>query len=167
MAKRWYVAATRAGRENVAEVHLARQGFVVWSPRQKRTVRHARRRVEKLTPFFPGYLFVLLDTERQRWRSVNGTYGVRSLIMEGERPLPCPPGLVEGLQAAADSNGVMVGVAVIAPGQTVRVVSGPMTDLVGTLLSVDDRGRSRVLMSLLSSNVVVTVNAGALTPAAA
>lgn len=167
MAKRWYVAATRAGGENVAEVHLARQGFVVWSPRQLRTVRHARRRAEKLVPFFPGYLFVLLNAERQRWRSVNGTYGVRSLIMEGDRPLPCPRGLVQGLQAAADDNGIMDGIGAISPGQAVRVVAGPMTDLVGILLSVDDRGRSRILLSLLSSNVVVKVHTGALTPAAA
>jgi len=162
MANFWYVAATQPGKEGAAEVNLQRQGFRSWMPRQIRVVRHARRRVEKSVPFFPGYIFVSMDIECQRWRSVNGTFGVRSLVMEGERPLHCPTGLVEGLQALVDERGVFnVG---IGPGDTVRVVTGPFAELVGTLVRLDSAGRARVLLRLMRGEVAVTLNTGSLVP---
>lgn len=89
---RWYVAATQVGREDSAESNLRRQGFPVWFPRQKKTVKHARRRIEKIISFFPGYMFVFLDLERDRWRSVNSTIGVRALVMQGGFPSLARPG---------------------------------------------------------------------------
>jgi len=87
---RWYVAAVQPGREDSAERHLARQGFATFAPRHLRTVRHARRAMTRKVPLFPGYLFVALDLARDRWRSVNGTFGVRGLVAAG--PAPCRAG---------------------------------------------------------------------------
>jgi transcription antitermination factor NusG len=167
MVQRWYVASVRLGFEDRAEANLVRQGFYVWTPRQVRVVRHARRRQEKSVPFFPGYVFLRLDIDRQRWRSVNGTLGVRSLIMTGERPLPCPEGLVEGLQALTDRNGTFSSAARMESGDAIRVVAGPLAEVVGTLLHLDGAGRARVLVKLLRSELVVTLDANRLAPAAA
>lgn len=167
MTIRWYVASTRPGCETAAEVNLARQGFTTWTPRQVRVVRHARRRLEKRVPFFPGYLFVQLDVGQQRWRSVNGTFGVRGLIMQGEQPLPCPQGLVEDLQALTGGDGIFSAATVIAPGDAVRVASGPMAELVGVLIGLDGAGRARVLLKLLNTDIIATLDAARLTPAAA
>jgi hypothetical protein len=41
-----------------------------------------------------------------RWRSVNGTFGVASLIVGAEQPRPVPPGVVEALAASCESRGV-------------------------------------------------------------
>lgn len=167
MKDRWYVVATQPGRESVAVLHLEKQGFAVWLPQQVRVVRHARRRYEKRVPFFPGYMFVSLDIARDRWRSVNGTLGVRSLIMQGERPVPCPPGLVEGLQALTNEDGTFNAAATVAPGDRVRIVSGPFTELVGTLVELDGPRRARILLGLLQGEVPVTMNLANLVPAAA
>jgi len=165
MSTRWYVVSTKLGFEDTAETNLVRQGFAIWTPRQVRVVRHARRRLEKRVPFFPGYLFVQLDVDRQHWRSVNGTLGVRRLIMQGERPLPCPPGLVEELQRLGEGDRMFN--AAIEPGDAVRVISGPMAELVGSLVHLDGAGRARVLLGLLNSEIVVTLDAVRLIPAAA
>ncbi len=159
MAARWYVISTKLGFEHVAEANLSRQGFTTWTPRQVRVVRHARQRLEKRVPFFPGYLFVQLDVDHQRWRCVNGTFGVRSLIMQGGRPSPCPPGLVEELQVLTRGDGIFNAAAGIRPGDAVRVVSGPMAELVGALLCLDGAGRARILLKLLNSDIVVTLDA--------
>ena len=165
MTARWYVVSTKPGCEDTAETSLARQGFVTWTPRQIRVVRHARRRLEKRVPFFPGYLFVQLDVGQQRWRSVNGTFGVRCLLIQGERPLPCPQGLVEELQRLSEGDRLFT--AAIEPGAAVRVVSGPMAELVGSLVHLDGSGRARVLLKLLNSDIVVTLAAARLILAAA
>ena len=39
-------------------------------------LRHARKTEIVLCPLFPGYVFVCLDIGEQRWRAVNGTFGV-------------------------------------------------------------------------------------------
>lgn len=165
MTVHWYVISTKPGCENTAETNLARQGFTTWTPSQVRVVRHARRRLEKRVPFFPGYLFVQLDVGRQRWRSVNGTFGVRCLITQGERPLPCPQGLIEELQRLSESDRILS--AAIESGDAVRIVSGPMAELIGSLVHLDSAGRARVLLKLLNSEVAVTLDAARLIPAAA
>ena len=61
-------------------------------------------------PIFPRYLFVVLDLDRDRWRSVNGTFGVARLVMmAGDRPQPAPHGVVEALVALADGRDVLRG----------------------------------------------------------
>jgi hypothetical protein len=45
--------------------------------------------------------------ERQRWRSINGMIGVRSLVMQGERPACCPTGLVERMIEMTDTDGLV------------------------------------------------------------
>jgi transcriptional antiterminator RfaH len=34
---------------------------------------------------------VIIDLTKHRWRSVNGTFGIASLIMAAEQPMPVPP----------------------------------------------------------------------------
>lgn len=165
MVDRWYVAAMQPGQEAMGLRHLERQGFHTWLPRQVRTVRHARRRHEKPVPFFPGYMFVLLDVERQRWRSVNGTIGVRSLVMEGDRPRPCPAGLVEGLQAMTDTMGMFNMAASLQPGDPVRLVTGPFAALAGTLVRHDGPARARILLHMMHGEIAVTLGTESLTPA--
>ncbi len=92
---RWYAVAVKPGQELGAARHLERQGFQTFTPSIVKTVRHARRRMERRVALFPGYLFVRFDIGQCAWRSINGTLGVRSLVMAGERPLPAPRGLVE------------------------------------------------------------------------
>lgn len=167
MSDRWYVVTAQPGREGVAELHLRRQGFEVWMPRQLRIVSRARRRQEKLVPLFPGYMFVSLDIDRDRWRPINGTFGVRSLLMQGERPLPCPRGLVEGLRAWAGGEGVVKEQPALRPGDAVCVVSGPLSQMAGKLIRLDDAGRARVLLRIMRGEVVVTLDVYELSPGSA
>lgn len=162
---RWFVAATQVGRETVAEVNLQRQGIDVWFLRQRKTVRHARRRIEKLVSFFPGYIFVHLDLEKDRWRSVNGTLGVRALIMSGGLPIACPAGLVENFQELADLDGTLNIDSYLVEGAEIRITSGPFADVVGTLICMERADRARVLLKMLNGEVVATVGKRALSPA--
>ena len=153
--RRWYVANVFTGREKDAEAHLRNQGFVTFNPIEIRTVRHARRLVTKQKSFFPGYLFVAFDVELDRWRSINGTRGVKALIMQMERPVACPRGLVEKLVEAADESGVIDLSSRLQPGQKVKVRAGPFAELVGTLQKLDNAGRAKVLLEIMSGERTV------------
>jgi transcription elongation factor/antiterminator RfaH len=163
---RWFVVCARPHSEQRAVAHLRNQGFSCFLPLHEKTVRHARQfRVVKAA-LFPRYLFIKLDLERDRWRSVLGTQGVSHLIMEGQRPKPAPPGVVEALSAAADGDGMINRPPEMRAGDVVRLQSGPFAGLVGKLLTLDDNGRVTVLMSFLGAPTVVRSTRMGLVPAA-
>jgi transcription antitermination factor NusG len=97
--ERWYAVHTLPFAEARAERQLHRQGFRTFQPKRHKTVRHARRLSTVEAPFFPRYLFIVLDLAHHQWRSVNGTFGVSRLVMRGDQPDPLPRGVVEALIA--------------------------------------------------------------------
>jgi transcription elongation factor/antiterminator RfaH len=168
LSDRWYVVHTRPHGERRAAANLRRQDFRVFLPRHRKTVRHARQFRTVEAPFFPRYLFVRMAVGRDRWRSVNGTFGVSQLVMQGDLPKPVPSGVVEALLAIADRDGLLALDPSLRPGQSVRVVTGPFTGLAGKLVTLDERQRVQVLIDILGNPtpVAVEVSRIGLVPAA-
>ncbi|HXY59943.1 MAG TPA: transcription termination/antitermination NusG family protein [Methylocystis sp.] len=154
--ERWYLAHTLPRKEANAQMWLAAQGFRSFLPRRIKTVRHARRLRQVNAPVFPRYLFVALDLDRDRWRSVNGTFGVASLFMGDDRPLPAPFGVVETLIGSTDRLGRLCFAPQLRPGQRIRLVSGPFAEALGVLDRLDDHGRIEVLLEIMGGVRVKT-----------
>jgi transcription antitermination factor NusG len=164
--ERWFVARVLPGREASAHFNLQRQEFRSFAPKVRRTVRHARKFQTVLAPLFPGYIFVILDLSAHRWRCVNSTIGVSSLIMGGDRPMPVPRGVVESLIDASEASGLMRLDRTLEVGQTVRILSGPFASRLCRLVHLDDRGRIRVLLEFMGSDIAARLDRSAVAPAA-
>ncbi len=164
--ERWHVVYTQPRAESRAIIHLERQGYRVFCPRYRKTVRHAHTATSILAPLFPNYLFLRLDVSCDAWHSVNGTRGVVRLFTQGETPQPVPHGIVEALQARMSANGALEWEPTFKIGQAVRIADGPFANLVGTLEHLDAAGRVRVLLDLLGRSVSVALRCEALMPAA-
>jgi transcriptional antiterminator RfaH len=162
--ERWYVVQTLPFREASARVQLESQGFRIFLPRHAKTIRHARRLMTVSAPFFPRYMFVALDLGRDRWRSINGTFGVAGLLTANDRPMAVPVGVVERLAAQCGADGNLRLAETLAIGQPVQVIKGPFARLIGQLTRIDGGGRVQVLLELLSSDVRVCIDRQALTP---
>ena len=159
---RWYAAQTLHRRESGAQLQLEAQGFASFLPQITRTVRHARQLRTVTAPLFPSYVFVRLDLERDRWRSVNGTYGVARLVMADGRPVPVPKGVVESLFTLRDANGVVRLDYDLSIGQRVEVIAGPFAQALGDLVRLDGRERVQILLDIMGGKVPVTVPRAAL-----
>jgi len=155
---RWYAVHTLPFAEKRAQVQLETQGFPTFLPKRRKTIRHARKLSTVIAPFFPRYLFVVLDLSRDRWRSVNGTFGVSRLVMGGDRPCPVPPGVVETMLAAADADGLLDLRPDLKVGTPVRLAAGPFADQLAVLERLDDSGRVRVLLNMLGRQVPVSLD---------
>jgi transcriptional antiterminator RfaH len=151
--ERWFAAMTQPHREGVAVDNLQRQGFYTFSPLERVVRRHARKTIATTAPVFRGYVFVRLDPLRARWRSINGTLGVRSLVTSGDAPLPVQVGVVETLIASTDADGFLKFVDPLQPGMTVRLREGPFADQLGVIERLDGRNRLILLMSLMGGQV--------------
>lgn len=154
---RWYVVATHPNREKLAEQQLKNQAFITFFPKRMKTIRHARKTQERVVSFFPGYLFVSLDLKTNRWRSVNGTIGTKSLIMSGDQPIAVPEGIVEQLQEMTDEKGFLKLRDELNPGDRIRILNGPMADMIGEIDRLDGKHRARVLLDLLHSKMHTVV----------
>jgi transcription elongation factor/antiterminator RfaH len=163
--ERWFLVHTLSKSEGRAEVHLRAQGFRTYLPKINRTVRHARKFRNVQAPLFPRYMFLILDLSRNCWLSVRGTVGVSTMFTCEGRPIPVPGGVVEGLIASYDQTVESLD-SRFARGQSVRILSGPFAELIGTLDRLDAGGRTRVLLEIMSTVVPVTIHRQALCPAA-
>lgn len=156
--ERWYAVQSLFRREPGAQLQLNRQGFRTFLPLMTKTVRHARKLKTLRAALFPGYLFVILDLEHDPWRSVNGTFGVSHLIMANDLPLPVPSGVVETLIDYADERNVCRFDRDLKQGQSVRVTFGPIAEALGEIVSLDDKGRVRVLLEVMGGKVMTTLD---------
>jgi transcriptional antiterminator RfaH len=107
-------------------------------------------------------MFVVLDVDRDRWRSINSTSGVASLIMQGETPQPVPGGVVENLLGHTDEEGIVRFDRDLRQGQPVRIVTGAFSNAVGTLERLDANGRVRVLLDIMNGKVSAYLDLSAL-----
>ena len=160
---RWYVVHTQPNQEVMADINLRRQGFTTYLPRYLRERRHARRTTVVSRPLFPRYLFVTLDVARDRWRSVQSTFGVSQLILAGEMPLPLPDGIVDDILARENGGFVALGLPDgVGPGSRVRLVEGIFADCRGIIERIADSRRVTILLELLGREVRVFVPAASI-----
>jgi transcription elongation factor/antiterminator RfaH len=163
--ERWYLVHTLPKREGQAEFHLRAQGFRTHLPQIQKTIRHARQLRTVRAPFFPRYLFVILDLGRDPWLSVRSTIGVSHLVSCEGRPAPVPGGVVESLIEHHGDNLSLLGSDLIK-GQPVRILVGPFADFVGTLDKLDENGRVSILLEMMGTAVPIALHRSALAPAA-
>ena len=157
--KRWYVAYTQPQAEFRAAGHLKRQGFDAYLPLCHQIRRHARREETILKPLFPRYVFVALDLEVDRWRSINGTVGVSNLVCHGERPAALPDGVVEGWRVGELEEGFvpLSQLVLFDKGAQLRVLNGAFAGQTGTYHGMTGAERVVLLFSLIGSPVRVAV----------
>lgn len=156
----WCVVQTHAHTENKAGAHLVRQGFEIYLPRYLKRRRHARRVEVVAAPLFPRYMFVAVDVDTQRWRSIQSTIGVMSLVRNGETPAIVPPGVISALKQREDARGFIQLDAKprFAPGDQVRVIDGAFSDCVGLFECANDQDRVAILLDLLGRKVRVVID---------
>ena len=159
--RRWYVVRSQPRKEALALRHLENQGIATFCPMSRRAPRKGRRE-PPFCAFFTGYLFVQVDVERQRWRSINGTIGVIGLVGTSDknngRPTPLPNGLIERMQALSAEHGELRFRELLAKGDEVQIVGEPFDRLCGILETSGDAERVTILLDILSQETRVQLS---------
>jgi transcriptional antiterminator RfaH len=161
----WAVVNSHPHKERIALENLERQEFQTYCPLVRRRRSHARRVSDVLRPLFPGYLFVRVNPEVQRWRSVLSTSGVRAVVRCGDRLSLIEDSFVRSLRAREADGVITRPPSPYQIGQQVRMAGGVFDGLVATIIEMDDRDRLTVLMDLLSRPVKVKVDERQISPA--
>jgi transcription antitermination factor NusG len=151
----WACAMTASMSERKAVMNLERQGFHTFCPYfMKRKRGHS---VLTWAALFPGYLFIEL-TERSQWSKINSTYGVIRLLttrltIKDPVPLWVPDDFIKNL--GDQCQGIFKGMGELPPGTIIRVVEGPFTGSVGSVIGMTSDDRIRIMMRVFNRECVV------------
>ena len=157
-SRQWFVVQTRPNSERRAMANLHRQGFEVYFPAYHKRRSHAGKIDMVAAPLFPRYLFVAIDLDSQRWRSIYSTFGVAQLVCHGDRPAPLAEEIIAELRSREDERGLIRLGSAFRPGERVRVVGGAFADHFGMFDSMGDGERVAVLLDLLGRKVRTVMN---------
>jgi transcriptional antiterminator RfaH len=159
---RWYVAQTHPNAEAAAQRRLGRQLFATHLPRRTSRVSRRGRVVERISPCFPGYLFVLLDVAGETWKAATYTRGILRLLPISDAPIAVKTDEVLELHQA-ELDGALVS-GLVKPGSKLRVYRGALARQVIECLAVDDkRGLVRALWTCFGSRVEMQIPLDAVT----
>jgi transcription antitermination factor NusG len=163
---RWFVLWTRSNCEQLVHDQLVTKGFQpflptvdVWSRRAG-----ARRRVRQ--PMFTGYLFLYDVLDKYRDVEVRKARGLVSILGEGwDRRAVVPSREVEAIRRVVSARLPVRPHPYLKAGQRVRITRGPMTDVEGVLLRINDNKGVVVLsVDLLQRSVAVEIDCTATVP---
>jgi transcriptional antiterminator RfaH len=118
-----------------------------------------------LRPLFPGYLFVRINPDAQRWRPMLSTYGVRTLVRCGNQLSLIEDAFIRSLKAREIEGVIARPASPFFVGQQVRLAGAAFDGLVATIIEMHERDRLTVLMQLLNRPVKVKVDERQISPA--
>ena len=165
---RWYVINTYSGHENKVKKNLehrvetmGEQGQVrqVMVPTEQVSELKDGRKVQVEKRTMPGYVLVHMEMTDNAWSLVKNTPGVTGFVGSRNKPLPLSKPEVDHLmhrdKATAERPRAR---AQFEVGETVKVVSGPLSDFSGEIAEInDDAAKLKVLVSIFGRETPVEV----------
>jgi transcriptional antiterminator RfaH len=150
----WYAVHVKRHEEHRVVRRLASKPVRTFLPLievvRRRDGVHGSTRLEAL---FPGYLFVQMQAiavNPEHWHIVRWTPGVHRILGAEDEPSPLPIDAIEAIRARVGELGFVRPGARFAPGDRVRIRSGPFEGLEAIFDRPASRdGRVRVLLELL------------------
>ena len=153
----WAVVYTHAQKEFFAKSHLEQQGFTVYLPcYQKKIKRNASLATKTL---FPRYLFVEIK-DNQIWRPILSTRGVQNLLLSSKlKPQSIADSFITELKSLENKSGFIEVKTTpdLKPGVNIQINEGGFVGQVGTITTMSDQDRVKVLIKILGTPTEIEV----------
>jgi transcriptional antiterminator NusG len=163
---RWYAVNTYSGHENKVKQNLEHR---VVSLGQERNVRQIVIPTEQISEMkdgqkiqierrtMPGYVLVNMDLNEDSWTLVKGTPGVTGFVGAQQKPVPLSQAEIDRLLNRETAERPRTR-AQFSIGESVKVVSGPLSDFSGEISEInDDAAKLKVLVSIFGRETPVEV----------
>ena len=150
-SKRWYVALVRMHHEKKVAERLNKMGIENFVPVQQELHQWSDRRKMVESVLLPMMIFVHVDPKERK--EVLSFFTVsRYMVLRGESsPAVIPDEQMARFRFMLDysEEAVSMSTTLLARGEKVRVIKGPLTGLVGELVNVDGKSKIAVRLNLL------------------
>ena len=149
--KRWFIAQIKPNSYNSAIQNLERQGFETFLPKIEITQRKKNFLLKNVF-IFPGYMFVCFNPQIITWTKINSTYGVSKILTFNNKPAEISSDLILELKNRYEVNSNPAQKEKLQKGDCIKFYTGPFTDLIATIESVDSKNRIWVLIQAMGGN---------------
>ncbi len=163
---KWYVVHTQTGAEEKAKAGLVSRiqttalktfvGEIVVPTEQISEIRGGKKRIST-RKFFPGYLLLKMEMNKESWYLVKTTPGITGFIGHGNTPSPLTDDEVQTiLKRTLDTESKPSPKITFDIGEAVRISQGPFANFNGTVMEVyPDRGKLKVSVSIFGRATLV------------
>jgi transcription antitermination factor NusG len=146
----------RSNAEKNVLAALVGKGHEAYVPTYRSRRRWSDRYKEIDAPLFPGYAFCRLDVARRL--PVLTTPGVVAIVGTSAGPIPVEEREIEAVRAMTNSGLIVGPWPFLREGQHVAVKSGPLAGVEGLIVTVKNRYRLVVSITLLQRSVSVEID---------
>lgn len=167
MPFQWYVINTYSGHENKVRLNLMQR---IKSMNQEQNVKEIvvpteqvvetknGQKVQKEKRVFPGYVLVNMMMTDDSWALVKNTPGVTGFVGSANKPVPLNQEEVDRILHTTTVEKPKA-VAQFSVGETVRVMSGPLSDFNGEIAEIsEDQGKLKVLVNIFGRETPVELD---------
>ncbi len=163
---KWYVVHTQTGSEEKARAGLQGRmattelkqyvGEIIVPTEQVAEIRGGKKRITA-RKFFPGYLIVKMDMNKESWYLVKTTPGITGFIGPGRRPTPISEEEVKAiLQRTEDTETKPTPKIIFEIGESIRIAQGPFANFNGSVMELyPERGKLKVSVSIFGRSTLV------------
>lgn len=156
----WYAVQTRSNLEQIVVSELDAKGIVNFCPCFTELHQWADRKKTVERPVFPGYVLTKFSGDPTVRMRVLQTQGVVRILGVGKQMEPIPDDQIESIQKMLSSGKVCFSHPFLREGSKVRVLRGPLKDVVGTLVRIKQQTRLVLSVDLISNSVATEVDMG-------
>ena len=158
----WYAVQAKSHNETRVLNHLTQRIIPAFLPLIEVIRRYGSRRLTRLEPLFPGYLFVqleCLECNPSRWDTVRWAPGVRSILGFEGTPTPVPDSVVDAIKIEVQDLGFVRPGLRFGRNDRVLIRRGPLAGLEAVFeRPLSGSGRVQVLMYMLGQQRRVQVD---------
>lgn len=155
----WYVVKTKPFKEDHVSKIFQNAGFETFNPKLKEVNYRGTLKTYSMKPFFPTYLFLQIDFDKEALiHLVKYTRGVSKILCAEKKPLALKSQIIKLLKSHCNKNGVVEKVPFLE-GSPVRVRKGILKDLIGIIEKpIPSEERIIVLLKLLNYNMKASLH---------
>src|SRR3954469_15687815 len=163
---RWYAVNTYSGHENKVKQNLEHRVVSLGQPTAGRPLVIPTENVSEVKDgqevsieprTMPGYVLVNMDLNEDSWTLVKGTPGVTGFVGPQNKPVPPSEGEVDRVRNREVAERPRTR-AQFSIGESVKVVSGPLSDFSGEISEINEDGaKLKVLVSIFGRETPVEV----------
>ena len=163
LTPRWYVIHTYSGYENKVKTDLEKTiknreledyFFNIIVPMEEQIQIKDGKRKTNLKKVFPGYVLIKMIVTEKTWYIVRNTRGVTGFVGSGTDPIPLTEDEIRAMGFEVTEVNIDYDVD-----DSVRVLDGPLTDFIGTVVEINKEKRKvKVLVSMFGRETPVELD---------
>ncbi len=152
----WFALQVVPRHEKSVDKMLEYKGYTHFLPTHQVRRRWSDRVSVVEEPLFPGYVFC--RSQSNLMEIIRGSFGIIRIVAFGGRPHPVPDKEIEALQQIVRGKREYSAFPYLNVGQKVRVISGPLTGVSGTIMQFKNRDRLVISLEVIMKSVSVEID---------